>query len=102
MKGRVLKNVPGEIKALELGNGVFEVIKEIDVLCMTPDRQQEKKRNHDNLIVSTTIAAGFAAGVGLCGAFVMPVMGFLFVIGLAWLGVVTFANRGKHDRKRKL
>ena len=92
MKGRVLKNVPGEIKALELGNGVFEVIKEIDVMCMTPNRQ-EKRKNHDKLIMGTTIAAGFAAGVGLCGAFVMPAMGVLFVVGLAWVGVVTFANR---------
>lgn len=39
MKGRrKLVNIPGEIKVIEEGNGIIELQKTPDVLCMTPRR----------------------------------------------------------------
>ena len=40
MKGkRKLVNIPGEIKVIEEGNGIIELQKTPDVLCMTPRRE---------------------------------------------------------------
>ena len=93
MKGRVIANIPGDYRTLQVGDGIFEIYKEVDVLCMTPETK-EKKKDHDRLITSSVVAAGVLSGAGLCGMFVMPVMGVLFIIGLAWIGVVAYANRG--------
>ena len=45
MKGEIMKgrpkrvNIPGEIKVIDEGNGIIELQKTPDVLCMTPRRE---------------------------------------------------------------
>lgn len=77
-QGRVMRNIEGTIRTVECGDGVFELVKDIDVLTITPER----KRKDTRLITVGTLAMFIAAAVALI--VIAPAFGVLLFALVAW------------------
>lgn len=84
MKGRKLVNVPGEIRVIDEGNGIIELQKTVDALCMKP-RKESKLIQH---ILPITVG-GIIIGGAVAVLVMAPAFGTLF-FGL--VSVLLFAG----------
>ena len=87
MKGSVV-NVPGAIRAKEIGNGVCELVKEPDVLCIVRARR-EKKRHKAVMALGT---AGLIAGLAATLIYLAPALGTILFAVVAWCGLAAAAT----------
>lgn len=87
MKGSVI-NVPGAIRAKEIGDGVCELVKEPDVLCIV---QERKKRRHDRIIM-TLFAVGVFGGLAAALVILAPALGTILFAVVAWCGFAAYAT----------
>lgn len=78
MKGRVMRNTEGAIRTVECGNGIYELVKEPDVLEIIPVRS----RKNVELITVGTLAMFVAAAVALI--VIAPAFGVLLFALVAW------------------
>lgn len=77
-QGRVMRNIEGTIRAIDRGDGVCELIKDIDVLTIIPER----KKHSMKLVTLGTLALFIAAAVTMiCLA---PAFGVLLFALVAW------------------
>lgn len=90
MKGRTMKNIPGTIRAIDLGNGICELRKDPDVLTIIPVR---KKRN-TRLLFAIGTAAIFA-GAAVAMLILAPAFSTLLFAVVAWCGFA--AASGKEE-----
>ena len=77
-QGRVMRNIEGTIRTVECGDGVFELVKDIDVLTITPER----KKHSVKLITLGTLALFIAAAVTMI--MIAPAFGVLLFALVAW------------------
>ena len=79
MKGRVMRNTEGAIRTVECGKGIYELVKEPDVLEIIPVRS----RKNTKLITVGTLAMF----VGMAAALIVmaPAFGVLLMSVIAWL-----------------
>lgn len=78
MKGRVMRNTEGAIRTVECGKGIYELVKEPDVLEIIPVRS----RKNVELITVGTLALFIAAAVALI--VIAPAFGVLLFALVAW------------------
>lgn len=77
-QGRVMRNIEGTIRAIDRGDGVCELIKDIDVLTIIPER----KKHSMKLITLGTLALFIAAAVTMI--MIAPAFGVLLFALVAW------------------
>ena len=77
-QGRVMRNIEGTIRAIDRGDGVCELIKDIDVLTIIPER----KKHSMKLITLGTLALFIAAAVTMI--MIAPAFGTLLFALVAW------------------
>ena len=78
MKGRVMRNTEGAIRTVECGKGIYELVKEPDVLEIIPVRS---KKNPELITV-----AALALFIGIAVALIVmaPAFGVLLFALVAW------------------
>lgn len=77
-QGRVMRNIEGTIRAIDRGDGICELIKDIDVLTIIP----EHKKHSMKLITLGTLALFIAAAVTMI--MIAPAFGVLLFALIAW------------------
>ena len=77
-QGRVMRNTEGTIRTVECGNGIYELVKEPDVLEIIPVRS----RKNVELITLGTLALFIAAAVTMI--MIAPAFGTLLFALVAW------------------
>lgn len=77
-QGRVMRNIEGTIRAIDRGDGVCELIKDIDVLTIIPER----KKHSMKLITLGTLALFIAAAVTMI--MIAPAFGVILMSVIAW------------------
>ena len=77
-QGRVMRNIEGTIRTVECGDGIFELVKDIDVMTITPER----KKNNVKLITIGTLALFIGMAVALI--WLAPAFGTLLFALVAW------------------
>ena len=77
-QGRVMKNIEGTIRTVECGKGIYELVKEPDVLEIIPVRS----RKNVELITVGTLALFIAAAVTMI--MIAPAFGVLLFALVAW------------------
>lgn len=77
-QGRVMRNTEGEIRTVECGKGIYELVKEPDVLEIIPVRS----RKNVELITVGTLALFIAAAVTMI--MIAPAFGVLLFALVAW------------------
>lgn len=89
-QGRVMKNTEGAIRAIDEGNGICRLQKDIDVLEIVPVRNKKSPE----LI---TLGA-LALFIGLAVALILfsPAFGTIFFAVIAWTMFAAFAT-GEED-----
>ena len=85
-QGRVMRNIEGTIRAIDRGDGVCELIKDIDVLTIIPER----KKHSMKLITLGTLAMFIAAAVALI--WLAPAFGVLLFAVIAWTMFAALAS----------
>ena len=79
--GRVsIQNVPGTIRAIDRGNGICELTKEPDVLCIIPKHRNKMIRK----LVMTLGTAGIIGGAAAAVILAAPALGVFIFALLAW------------------
>ena len=73
-----MRNIEGTIRAIDRGDGVCELIKDIDVLTIIPER----KKHSMKLITLGTLALFIAAAVTMI--MIAPAFGVLLFALVAW------------------
>ena len=73
-----MRNIEGTIRAIDRGDGVCELIKDIDVLTIIPER----KKHSMKLITLGTLALFIAAAVMMI--MIAPAFGVLLFALVAW------------------
>ena len=82
MKGRrELTNIPGTIRAIDRGDGICELTKAPDVLCITPNR----KRRLPSKVVTALGTAGIIGGVAIALILMAPAFGIVFFALISWI-----------------
>lgn len=87
----MVKNVKGEVRAIDMGNGIYELRKEPDVLCVIPGKQ---KRTHKALTVVGTF--GIFAGAAAAVIYLAPPIGTVLFALIAWC---LFAGMATEDKE---
>ena len=77
-QGRVMRNTEGAIRTVECGKGIYELVKEPDVLEIIPVRS----RKNVELITVGTLALFIAAAVMMI--MIAPAFGVLLFALVAW------------------
>ena len=83
-----MRNIPGVVKAVDRGNGICELVKEPDVLCIMPVRNRRKF--HKLLSVIGTV--GTFVGAALAIIYLAPALGtilFAVLAGLMFLAMLS-------------
>lgn len=86
MRGSVI-NVPGAIRAKEVGNGVCELVKEPDVLCIMPVRKNKRRK-----VLAVLGTVGLFAAVAATLIFLAPALGTILFAVVAWCGFAASAT----------
>lgn len=73
-----VKNIEGAVRAIDLGNGVCELVKEPDVLCVIPIKKKTRKA----LTVLGT--AGIIGGAVVAVTCLAPPIGTILFALIAW------------------
>ena len=89
-QGRVMRNTEGAIRTVECGKGIYELVKEPDVLEIIPVRS----RKNVELITVGTLAMFVAAAVALI--VIAPAFGVLLFAVVAWTLFAAIAT-GEED-----
>lgn len=89
-QGRVMRNIEGTIRAIDRGDGICELIKDIDVLTIIPER----KKHSMKLITLGTLALFIAAAVTMI--MIAPAFGVLLFALVAWTMFAALAT-GEED-----
>ena len=76
-----IKNIPGRIRATDIGNGICELTKEPDVLCIIPKKHNKMLRK----LIMTLGTAGIIGGVAAAIILAAPAFGVFFFALLAWV-----------------
>lgn len=89
MKGRVmLRNIPGEVRAIDRGDGVCELMKDPDVLTIMPKKQNKMIRK----LVMTLGTAGIIAGLAAAVILAAPAFGVFFFALISWVLFAAWAT----------
>lgn len=78
--GRVLRNTEGTIRAIDEGNGICRLQKDIDVLEII-----KTKEPHNNRLLLTLGTVGIFGGAAAAVIFLAPPIGILLMSVVAWL-----------------
>ena len=78
MKGRTMRNIEGAIRTVECEKGIYELVKEPDVLEIIPVRGKK----HTELITVGTLALFIGIAVALI--VMAPAFGVLLFAVVAW------------------
>lgn len=81
-------NLPGEIRAIDMGNGIYELRKEPDVLCITPMR---KRKRNKVLFMVGTLALFIGTGVAL--VCIAPPVAVITMALVAWCGFASACGK---------
>lgn len=84
--GRVV-NVPGTIRAKEIGNGVCELEKTVDVLCVMKEKSRKKYRR-----IMTVGTVALFAGLAAALIYLAPALGTILFAVVAWCGFAASAT----------
>lgn len=87
-KGRTVTNIPGAIRTVDCGNGIYELVKEPDVLTIVPVRSRRKFRK----LLSVIGTVGTFAGAALAIIFLAPALGtvlFALIAGVMFLAMLS-------------
>ena len=87
-KGRTVTNIPGAIRTVECGNGIYELVKEPDVLTIVPVRSRRKFRK----LLSVIGTVGTFVGAALAIIYLAPALGtilFAVLAGLMFLAMLS-------------
>lgn len=82
-----MRNIPGVVRAIDRGNGICELVKAPDVLCVMPVRSKKKLRR----LLSIAGTVGIFAAAALAVIFLAPALGtilFGIVSGLLFASIV--------------
>lgn len=79
-RGRAVANIPGTIRAIDTGNGMCELRKDIDVLTIIP----QKKRRSEKLIW-TLGSIGIFGGAAAALILLAPAFSTILMAVVAWL-----------------
>ena len=82
-----MRNIPGTVRAIDRGDGICELRKDPDVLCII---QQRPKRSTKALAVLGTV--GIFLGAALAIIYMAPAFGtilFALLAGLVFASIVT-------------
>lgn len=90
-QGRVMRNTEGAIRTVECGNGIYELVKEPDVLEIIPIRS----RKNTKLITVGTLAMFIAAAVTMI--LIAPAFGVLLFAIVAWTMFAALATGGDDE-----
>lgn len=83
-----MTNVPGVIRAIDRGNGVCELVKEPDVLCVMPVRRRRRTKKLLSILGAVGVFVGAAAAI----IYLTPALGtilFAVVAGLMFAALMT-------------
>ena len=83
-----MRNIPGVVKAVDRGNGICELVKEPDVLCIMPVRGRRKFRK----LLSVLGTVGTFVGAALAIIFLAPALGtvlFALIAGVMFLSMLS-------------
>lgn len=92
MRGREVRNIPGTIRAIDLGNGVCELRKDIDVLTIIPERKQRS-----NKLLLTLGTVGIFGGAAVAFICLAPPLGILLMSVVAWLMFAAASTTEKEE-----
>lgn len=84
--GRVV-NIPGNIRAKEIGNGVCELVKEPDVLLVVREKSRKKYRR-----IMTLGTVALFAGLAAALIYLAPALGTILFAVVAWCGFAASAT----------
>lgn len=93
---RKVRNVCGErIVEYPYGSGIIELRKEIDAICMEPDRTRPVPSDpkHNIKIYVSLIIASVIAVASVFGLFYAYACGITFIASLLWIAFVFWVNR---------
>lgn len=76
-----MRNIPGVVRAVDRGNGICELVKEPDVLCIMPVRSRRKFRK----LLSVIGTVGTFVGAALAIIYLAPALGTILFAALAGL-----------------
>lgn len=85
---REMKNIPGIVRAVDRGNGICELVREPDVLCIKPVHRRKYRR-----LLSAIGTAGFFGGAALAVILLAPALGTILFGVVA--GCMFFAMASK-------
>lgn len=74
------------------GNGIIELRKEIDAICMEPYREPVDKKHNIKIYISLVIAIILAVG-SVIGLFYHGIFGISFILSIMWIAFVFWVNR---------
>lgn len=84
---REMANVPGVIRAIDRGNGICELVKEPDVLCVMPVRRRRKIRKLLSFLGTIGLFIGAAVAI-ICLAPALGTILFAVVAGLMFAAMM--------------
>ena len=79
-KTRSMKNIPGTIRAIDLGNGICELRKDPDVLCIIPERKQRNEK-----LLWTLGSIGIFGGAAVALLLLAPAFSTILMAVVAWM-----------------
>lgn len=88
-KGRTVTNIPGAIRTVDCGNGIYELVKEPDVLTIIPHK---KKRNTTGIILAF-VALALTIGAVATIIYLAPPIGTLMFAVIAWCGIAAATTK---------
>lgn len=85
---RAMTNVPGVIRAVDRGNGICELVKEPDVLCVMPVRRRRRFRKLLSILGTVGLFIGAAAAI-ICLAPALGTILFALIAGILFFALMT-------------
>lgn len=90
--GRVLRNTEGTIRAIDEGNGICRLQKDIDVLEII-----KTKEPHNNRLLLTLGTVGIFGGAAVAFICLAPPLGILLMSVVAWLMFAAASTTEKEE-----
>lgn len=83
---REMKNIPGIVRAVDRGNGICELVREPDVLCIRPVHRRKYRK-----LLSTLGTIGIFLGAALAVILLAPALGtmlFAVIAGVMFMAMM--------------
>ena len=94
MKGRTVKNIEGAIRTVDCGNGVYELVKDPDVLTIMPERKQRNTK-----LIWTLGGFGIFGGAAVALILLAPAFSTLLMALIAWMMFAAAATKTEKEER---